>query len=82
MNRGHALSKNPIYIDYYSHEKCDCYKIDLPWSGYAKDTLVLCHVSEGYGKARKLAIGAIAERLMEVTAKPVKPEVEEDEVCT
>ncbi len=47
--------KNPIYIEHYSHEGCDCFKIDNPWTLLAKQTLVLCKVSEGLSKAEKLA---------------------------
>ena len=47
--------KNPIYKEFYSHEKCLCYKIDLPYTDFDKDIRVLCKVSDGYEKARKLA---------------------------
>jgi len=57
--------KNPIYIEYYFHEKCQCYKIDIPWTKYAKDTKVLCKVSEGYDYAKILAIGILNTSLNE-----------------
>ncbi len=59
--------KNPIYIQYYSHEKSLCYKIDLPYTNYDKDIRVLCKVSDGYEKARELAKEAIIENFMEAT---------------
>ena len=59
--------KHPIYIEYYSHENEDCYKIDLPWSEYRSDTKVLCKVSEGYEYARLIAIGVISKYFVEIT---------------
>lgn len=58
--------KTPIYIDYYFHEECDCYKIDIPWSQYNKHTLVLCPVSDGIEKARELAIEELTKYLLAV----------------
>lgn len=55
--------KNPIYIEYYSHLACDCYKIDLPWSRYCKYTMVLCSVDKGKNYAIKLAKRIISEHL-------------------
>lgn len=66
---------NPIYKEYYSHENCECYKIDIPWTKYGKDTKVLCKVSEGYNYAATLAIGVIVEEL----ARAMKEEVKEKE---
>lgn len=60
-----ASTKNPIYTAYYSHLKGNCYKIDLPWSTYNRETIVLCLVSEGLEKAKKLAIEIINNHLME-----------------
>lgn len=62
---------NPIYKAYYSHEGCNCYKIDLPWTKYAKETIVLCKVSEGESKAKRIAEEIISEHL----AKCLKLEV-------
>ena len=62
---------NPIFIEYYSHEKADCYKINLPWSEYHTDTMVLCKVSKGYRKARRLAKKVIAKHLRDVTTEGV-----------
>jgi hypothetical protein len=65
---------NPIYREYYSHENADCYKIDLPWSDYRKDTRVLCKVSEGYDYAVTLAVGIIMRHLGSVVEKEPKEE--------
>jgi hypothetical protein len=53
--------KSPIYIEYYSHECADCFKIDLPWSIYANHTIVLCRVRDGYPLAVKNARKVILE---------------------
>ena len=63
---------NPIYTAYYSHEGQDCYKIDLPWTRYRKDTMVLCPVSQGYDCAKNLAIGVIQKHLMEAMKEEVR----------
>lgn len=63
---------NPIYIQHYSHTGCDCYKIDVPWTEYRKDTLVLCKVSDGIEKAKKLAEKILAEKLAEAMQEPVE----------
>ena len=60
-----SRNKNPIYIDYYSHEKSDCYKINLPWTRYCHDVIVLCKVSEGLKKAKKIAHEVIKKHLTE-----------------
>ena len=57
------MNANPIYIEYYSHEECDCYKIDIPWTSYAKSTVVLCPVSDGTARARLIAVGVINQKL-------------------
>ena len=46
---------NPIYTEYYAHVNAECFKINLPWSKYNKHKVVLCPVSEGMDKARKIA---------------------------
>ena len=47
--------KNPIFIEYYSHEGGNCYKINNPWPKYAQDKWVLCKVSKGLEEAKRLA---------------------------
>ena len=61
--------KNPLYIEYYSHEGCDCYKIDLPWSTYRRDTKVLCKVEDGIDCARTMATGILLRHLAEALAE-------------
>ena len=61
---------NPLYIDYYSHRGCYCYKIDLPWSKYWRHTVVLCDVSEGFELAKKRAVKVIAEHLKYALEEP------------
>ena len=62
---------NPLYVEYYSHEGTTCYKIDLPWSNYGKDTLILCKESEGIDMAKTIAVGAIARRISEAVNLPI-----------
>ena len=59
------MPKKVIYEEYYPHEHCDCYKIDLPWSKYSKEIMVLCKVSDGYEYAKTISIGVIVKHLME-----------------
>ena len=56
-------NNNPIYVDYYSHMECDCYKIDLPFSMYKRHTLVLCEVSKGLPYAIRLARKALKKHI-------------------
>ena len=63
-------TKNPIYIDYYSHEGCDCYKIDLPFTVFAKDTRVLCPVSKGIEFAKAVAVEVLAKHITEALEQP------------
>lgn len=55
--------KNPIFIEYYHHEKKDFYKINLPFSSYACYTMTLCPVEEGYEKAKELAKKTLLESI-------------------
>ncbi len=57
------MFKNPIYIEYYSHERCDCYKVKNPWTAYKESVFVLCPISEGLEKAKKLAANILTEHL-------------------
>lgn len=54
---------NPIFIEYYSHEAADCYKILLPWPIYHEEKVVLCKVSEGLEKAKLLAQGILLKHI-------------------
>jgi hypothetical protein len=55
--------KNPIFIEYYSHEGCDCYKVLIPWSRFNQEKIVLCRVEEGIDRARTIARDIIVARL-------------------
>ncbi len=64
-------NKNPIFIEYYSHEKCDCYKVRNPFTAYAKHTVVLCRVDEGIDKAKQLCAEVLSGALADALAMPV-----------
>ena len=70
---------NPLFIEYYSHDDCDCYKLKMPWSKYREETLVLCKVSDGIDHAITLAKNAIAVRLNEVLNMEIKSNSEYNE---
>jgi len=65
-----GLGRNPIFIEYYTHAGCDCYKVKLPWPQYAEEKLVLCKVSEGMDHARVVAAMAIGEHVGKVLMRP------------
>lgn len=64
-------NRNPIFIEYYQHEKCDCYKVRNPFTAYAEHKLVLCRVDDGIDKARQLCSEVIASALAEALEEPV-----------
>lgn len=66
-----TAGKNPIYCEYYPHENGDCFKINLPWSKYKTDKVVLCRADEGIQKAERLAVIAILNHLIECFDQPV-----------
>jgi len=51
-----GLTSNFLFIEFYSHEDCDMYKILNEYTGYREDKLVLCKVSDGIEMALDLAI--------------------------
>lgn len=55
--------KNPIFLEYYSHLNCNCYKVLLPYSRYGQEKIVLCTESEGIEEAKKLALQVLTENL-------------------
>lgn len=65
MNDLERYMKCPIYIDYYPHERCDCYKIDMPYTTYKQETKVLCRVDEGIELARQRAKEHLFKRIEE-----------------
>lgn len=58
----YEITDNFPYIEYYSHENGDCFKIDNEYTQYAKDKIVLCKVSEGIKIALALAVKTIKNR--------------------
>ena len=70
--------KNPIYVEYYSHEECHCYKIDLPFTTYKAHTIVLCPVSEGLNKATYLATKKLTEHILDSLRNPLEKEKTHD----
>lgn len=65
---------NPIFIEYYSHEGCDCYKIRLPWPRFAEEKIVLCRVDQGLSYAKTIATGVIVEHLDSALSRELKIE--------
>ena len=56
------VTSNFLFIEYYSHEDCNMYKILNEYTNYREDKLVLCKVEDGIEKALDLAIKFIHER--------------------
>jgi hypothetical protein len=50
---------NPIFVEYYSHEQTNCYKMLLPWSEYREEKVVLCKVQDGIDYAKTVALGIL-----------------------
>jgi len=67
-------NKNPLFVEFYPHTECDCYKINLPWTKYHRHTLVLCEASKGLVHAKQLARRAISEHLDYALAEPMQNE--------
>lgn len=66
-------NKNPLFVEYYSHLGCDCYKILNPWTRYRANIVVLCPVEEGIEVARKLAKRELRKRLNDALNQPLEP---------
>jgi hypothetical protein len=64
--------KNPIFIEYYSHESCPCYKMCLPYTSYREEKLVLCRMDEGIEKAKEIAKRELLKRIEEAFREPVE----------
>lgn len=62
---------NPIFIEYYSHEGCDCYKTLNPWTDYNKETIVLCRIDEGLEKAKTLCIQVLHRKMKQALEEAV-----------
>lgn len=59
INKLRQHTSNFLFIEYYSHEGCECYKILNEHTKYGEDKRVLCPVDEGFSKALDIAISAI-----------------------
>lgn len=44
------------FVEYYTHESSDCFKIHNPFTKFGQHTLVLCPVSEGFTNAVETAL--------------------------
>lgn len=56
-----SLTSNFLYVEYYTHEECDCYKIDNVYTNYRKDVRVLGKVSDGFEICLERAISEITK---------------------
>jgi hypothetical protein len=67
-----ALRVKPaIYTAYYPHEKLQCYKLDLPFSQYGAETIVLCRVDEGLALAKSRAMQYLETRIADALKLPL-----------
>ena len=64
---------NPIFIEYYAHEGCDCYKVKNPWTRYLEEKIVLCRVDEGLETASKLAKEVLERCLTKALSLSLEP---------
>lgn len=51
-----SITSNFLFVEYYSHERADCWKIKNEFTKYNESKLVLCRVDEGFETALDLAI--------------------------
>lgn len=65
-----GLGRNPIFVEYYSHEGCNCYKLNLPWPRYAEEKVVLCRESAGFDRAREIAVEILHDYIGVVLKRP------------
>jgi hypothetical protein len=65
-----VLGRNPIFLEYYSHESCNCYKIKLPWPRFAEEKIVLCRESDGFERARALATEILTDHIGVALMRP------------
>ena len=59
VERLYALTSEFIFIEYYSHENCDCYKIINEYGNYKEEKIVLCKMNEGIDRAISNALKII-----------------------
>jgi hypothetical protein len=67
------MNKNPIFIEYYPHEGCECYKVLNPWTKYAQEKIVLCTVKDGIGKATVEAGKVLMQKMADALSQPFAP---------
>lgn len=72
------MNRNPIFLEYYSHEGCDCYKIFNPFTRYKSYKIVLCRLDKGIEKAKELAKEVIANELQKALSFNIESQVIED----
>ena len=58
-----------VFLEYYSHDDCPCWKIFNPFTQYGESKLVLCKMNDGIEKALILAIEHIEKRKNEFFGK-------------
>lgn len=68
------MNKNPIFIEFYPHERGDCYKILNPWTKYRKEIHVLGPVSMGLEAARKRAEEVLIREMKKALKEPTQKE--------
>ena len=56
INKLRSLTDNFLFIEYYSHENFDCYKILDEYSNFKETKIVLCRIDEGFELALRGAI--------------------------
>ena len=65
-----GLGRNPIFVEYYSHEGCNCYKLKMPWPRYAEENVVLCREDAGFARAREIAAEILHDYIGVVMKRP------------
>jgi hypothetical protein len=55
-----SITSNFPLVEYYSHERADCFKILNEYTSFREDKIVLCLVSDGFEKALDIAIEQIS----------------------
>ena len=60
---------NAIYIEYGIHQGENCYKIDNPWTLYAKEAIILCTVKQGLEEAKRLARDLVSGEFLDESLK-------------
>lgn len=64
------MNTNPIFIEYYPHEGCECYKVKNPWTEFREEKMVLCPVADGIERATILAAQVLTQKMADALAQP------------